>query len=124
MKRVAPHVHIRDGLLDLRHVASDALIAGAACFVMGVFLDRGCMRAIRRTRAVTIEAKNIGRLSQERIVVGTMRIMATETSDAACIHQTGREVIALHAIFVSGTIRKMREGCVAQLMFFQLPEVA
>ena len=56
VKRVAPHVHVAYRLLDLRHVASDALVALATYFVMGVLLDRWRVRAIRRVRAVTIEA--------------------------------------------------------------------
>ena len=56
MKRVAPHIHISDRLLDFGHVASDALATLAAYFVMCVLLNRRRVRAIRRIRAVTIEA--------------------------------------------------------------------
>ena len=34
------HIHISDRLLDLRHVAGDALTALAPRFVMCVFFDR------------------------------------------------------------------------------------
>ena len=56
MKSVAPHVHVGDCLLDLRHVGGDALAALASRFVMRVFFDRRGVRAIRRTRAVAIQA--------------------------------------------------------------------
>ena len=56
VKRVAPHVHVGDGLLDLRHVASDALTTLATHFVMGMLLDGWCVRAVRRIWTVTIEA--------------------------------------------------------------------
>ena len=56
VKRVAPHIHIRNRLLDLRHVASDALATLATYFVMRVLLNRRRVRTIRRIRAVTIEA--------------------------------------------------------------------
>ena len=56
VKRVAPHVYVGDRLLDLRHVASDALVALTTCFVVRVLLDRWSSRAIRRICAVTIEA--------------------------------------------------------------------
>ena len=56
MKVVAPHVHVGDGLLDLRHVASNALTAFASDFVMRMLLDGRCARAVRRIRAVAIEA--------------------------------------------------------------------
>ena len=55
MKSVAPHVHVGDCLLDLWHVAGDALAALASRLVMGVFFDRRCVRAIGRTRAMAIE---------------------------------------------------------------------
>ena len=55
-ERMAPHVHVGDRLLDLRHVASDALAALATYFVMRVLLNRRRVRTIRRIRAVTIEA--------------------------------------------------------------------
>ena len=54
-KRVARHVHVRDRLLNLRHMARDALVALATRFVMGVLLDRRRVRAVRRARAVTIQ---------------------------------------------------------------------
>ena len=56
MKGVAPHVHVGDGLLDLRHVAAYALTAFASDVVMRMLLDRRCARAIRRIWTVTIEA--------------------------------------------------------------------
>ena len=56
MEGVAPHVHVGDGLLDLRHVASDALTAFASDLVMRMLFDSRCARAVRRIRAVTIEA--------------------------------------------------------------------
>ena len=55
VKRVAPHVHVGDRLLDLWHVAGDALAALATYFVMRVLLYCGRVRTVRRVRAVTIE---------------------------------------------------------------------
>ena len=56
VKRVAPYVHVGDCLLDLRHVAGDALAALASRFVMRVFFYRRGVRAIRRTWAMAIQA--------------------------------------------------------------------
>ena len=56
VKRVAPYIHVGDRLLDLWHVASDALAALATYFVMRVLLDRRRVRAVGQIRAVTIEA--------------------------------------------------------------------
>ena len=123
MKRVAPHVHVGDRLLDLRHVASDALVALATCFVMRVLLDCRRVRTIRRIRAVTIEAKNVRRLPQEPIVVRAMHVVATEASDAARVHEAGNEVVALHAVLVGSPIGEMRERCLAEFVLFQFPEI-
>ena len=56
VKRVAPDVHVGDRLFDLRHVASDALVALATYFVVRVLFYCGRVRTVRRVRAVTIEA--------------------------------------------------------------------
>jgi len=52
-----------------------------------------------------------------------MHVMATEASDAVCVHQTGNEVVALHAILVGSPIGEMRERCLAKFVLFQLPEI-
>src|SRR5580693_9345086 len=49
--------------------------------------------------------------------------MATEAGDAACIHQTGREIVALHAVLVRRAICKMCEGGLAKLVILKLPEI-
>ena len=46
LEGVATHVHVVDGLFDLRHVTCDALIAGTAGLVMRVRLDGGRMRTV------------------------------------------------------------------------------
>ena len=33
------------------------------------------------------------------------------------------EIVPLHAVLVRGSVGKMREGLLAQLVFFQLPEI-
>ena|SRR5579859_2252190 len=52
-----------------------------------------------------------------------MRVMATETSDAVRVHEAGNEVVALHAILVGGPVGEMREGCLAEFVIFQFPEI-
>ena len=64
MEGVAPHVHVGDGLFNLRHVASNALTAFATDLVMRMLLDGRCTRAVRRIWAMTIQAQNIGWLHQ------------------------------------------------------------
>src|ERR1700694_360290 len=81
------------------------------------------MRAIRRIRAVTIEAQNVGRLPQKRIVDRAMRVVASETGDAVRVHKASNEVVALHPILMGGPVREMRERCLAEFVIFQLPEI-
>src|SRR5258708_4460517 len=52
-----------------------------------------------------------------------MDIVTTEARYASRIHHTLHKIIALHPILVSCSVRKMSEGCLAQLVFFQFPEV-
>jgi hypothetical protein len=61
-----------------------------------MLFDRWRVRTIRRVRAVTIEAQNVGRLPQERIVLRAMHVMATEAGDAARVHEAGHEVVLIN----------------------------
>ena len=60
---------------------------------------------------------------QVGIVGRAMNIMAAEAGDAAPIHQALHEIVALHSIFMGCSVREMREGRLAQLVLFQLPEI-
>ena len=97
---VGVDIHVRDRLLDLRHVAGDALAARAARLVMRVFGDGGGMRPILRVRPVTREAHLARRLAQLRRVFGPVHVVATEAGDAAIIHEALDEVVALHAVLM------------------------
>ena len=46
-ERVAPNIDIRNGLLDLRHVAGHAIIAGAAGLMMRMCFDARSVRPVR-----------------------------------------------------------------------------
>src|SRR6266404_2378616 len=120
---MAADVHVCDRLLDFRHVAGDALAARAARSMVGMLFDRRGMRAILRVRPVTGEAYAAGRLPQHGVIIRAVRIMAAEAGDAACIHQAGHEVVALHPVLVRRAIRKMCEGRLAKLVILELPEV-
>ena len=84
---MAPDVHIRDCLLDLRHMASHALASLTSRFVMCVLLDCWCIRTVGRAWAVAIEAQNAGRLSQYGIILCAMCVVASEAGDTVCVHQ-------------------------------------
>src|SRR4051794_28724916 len=65
-----------------------------------------------------------GRFDQVRIIFCTVDIMAAGTDNAASIHDALNEVVALHAIFVGRSVRKMCERSFAELMRLQLPVFA
>src|SRR5262249_13237401 len=60
LERVAANVNIRNRLLNLRHMAIDALATGASCCMVRVLLDRRAPRPIGRTRIVASQAKLSG----------------------------------------------------------------
>src|SRR5580692_2483466 len=93
-------IHVRNRLLNLRHMTGDALAAGAIRFMMHVLLDRSRTRSVLGVRAVTRQTNLAGWFAQLRRIRGAMDIMATETGDAACIHHALCEVVALHPVLV------------------------
>ena len=106
-KSVGPDIDIRDGLLDLWHVAANTLIAGGACSMMSVRLDGGRARAVGRVRPMTFEAQNVRGLQEIRIVLCAMNIVAAKASHAMGVHLAGHEIVSLHSIFVSRAVREM-----------------
>jgi hypothetical protein len=123
LERVAADVHIRNGLLDLRHMAIHALAARRTRLVMRMRFDRHRSRTIRRIRVMAFETQHIRGLQQIGIVFGAMHVMATEAAHPMRIHRALHEIIALHPVLVRGAIGEMRECRLAQLVLFQLPEV-
>ena len=63
-------------------------------------------------------------LDQVGVVLGAVHIVAGETGDAARVHHALHEIVALHAILVRGAVGEMSEGRLAELVLFQLPEIA
>ena len=60
MEGVTTDIHIRNRLLDFRHVTGDALTSGTPLFVMSVSFDRNRMRTVLRMRAVAGQAHFAG----------------------------------------------------------------
>src|SRR5258708_4185066 len=84
-----------------------------------MLLEGSGARPVGRLRAVTFEAQDAGRLQQVRVILRAVRVVTTEAGDAACVHETGDEIVALHAILVARSVGKMSEGSLAQLVLFQ-----
>ena len=74
-------------------------------------------------RAMARQAQSVGRFARIGGLSGAVRIVATETRDAARIHEALNEIVALHAILVSGAVSKMREGCSPELVLLEPPEI-
>ena len=72
---------------------------------------------------MTGQAHRVSRLAQHRLVFRAVRIVATETRDAACVHEALNEIVALHAVLVSSAVGKMREARFAELVLFKLPKI-
>ena len=63
-KRVGVNVRARNPFaFDLGHMARNAFVAGAPCWVMRVFLKGRRVRTIGRLRAVTVETELTRRFS-------------------------------------------------------------
>ena len=114
---MGPHFHVCNFRSDFWHMAGDAATSRRSCFVMRVLFDCPGARAVQRKRSMAIEAKFVRRFSQLRVVVRAMRIVAAEACDTATVHHALHEIISLHAILVSGAVRIMGEGRVAERMF-------
>ena len=116
-ERVTADVYVRDGLLDLGHVAVDALSPSRSGLMVCMLLNGSGMGAIGRTRAVAGET-NCGRRFEEiRIVRASVWVMATGTRYAMGVHRTLHEIIALHPVLVCGAIGEVSEGCLVGFVF-------
>jgi hypothetical protein len=72
---------------------------------------------------VTIQAELVDSLAELRIVVRAVDIVAIEAGYAAAVHDALHVVVPLHAIFVRGAVGEVREGLLAELVVFELPEI-
>ena len=85
-------------------------LPGAACLVMRVCFDGRGARAVRRIRAVALQAEHVGRLQQVGIVLRAVNVVATEAGDAVRVHHALHKIVALHAVLVRGAVGEMREA--------------
>ena len=109
-KRMRVHEAVGNALrFDRWHVAGNALTSSASGLVVRVFFQRGSARPVRRQGSVTIEAQRARGLSELRVVISTMHVVAVETGDAATIHDTLNVVVSLHSILVGRAIREVIE---------------
>ena len=67
---------------------------------------------------MAVEAQAVRRLPHERIVRGSMRVVASEAGNAVRVHGASDVVITLHAILSSSAVGKVSERGLSQLGLF------
>jgi len=120
---VATDLHVVDGLGDLGHVAGDALTARASGRMMCMLLDGCCVRPILRIRTVASQAEPVSCFAHHAGVIRAVWVVATETGNAASVHQASDEIIALHSVLVCAAVSEMSKRGFSELVIFQSPEV-
>ncbi len=122
-KGVTADVDVRDGLFNLRHVATDAFVSRTSCRMMSMRFYCRCVRPIRRVRAVTFQAHHVCWLQKVRIVVRPVNVVAAETAHAVRVHGALHKVVTLHAVLVRGSVREVGKRLLSQLVLFELPVI-
>ena len=121
-KGVAADELTLDSDFDIRHVACRALAASAFFGMMRMFSDRGA-QACRIVLGMTAEAKLIARCNQIGRVAAAVNVMAIETAEAAMVHVTVYEIVALHPVLVRSAVRPVIEVLNTKLRLFKTPGV-
>ena len=114
LERVAAHVDVGDGLLDLRHVAGDAFAAGAAALMMRVIFD-----AWRYADRWAISGRDSrGRSSPPAFAAAhrsrAVHVMTDAQVTPRRIHDALDEIVALHAVLVRRAVGIVREVGLAE----------
>lgn len=107
--------------LDLRHVTGHTLASRGTLLMVRMLFQSGRARPVWRERPMAVQAEYIGGLDKLGVVISSMHIMATEAGDAVTVHDALYEIVALHAVFMSGAIGEViKVGC-PQRRDFKLP---
>src|SRR2546421_366077 len=89
---VAAYIDIRDRLLNFRHVARNAIAAGAPGPMMRVGFDARGVRPVRRRWPVAGQTQLTRGFDQVGIVFGSMNVVAAEARHTTAIHDALNEV--------------------------------
>ena len=81
------------------------------------------VRAVRRRWPVAIQAELIRGLSELRVVLRAVYVVAGSAGHAVPVHHALHEVVALHPVLVRGAVGEMSEIGLAQRDVFELPVV-
>lgn len=105
---MARHKIIAQCLLDLRHVARNALASGTTRGVVRMLADRA-VQAGGVFRVMTAQTKLVSGSNQIGRVLIAVHVVAIEAADVAVIHHALREIVALHPVFVRGAVGPIKE---------------
>jgi len=116
------HIVSFDCLLNVRHVAGDALAPRAVLRVMRVLTDSS-FEARWVLLCVAAETESVPLFNQVGLILIVVDIVAIKTTKLAVVHVALHEVIALHSVLVRGQVGKLIEICRSRLQFFETPMV-
>ena len=72
---------------------------------------------------MALQTEDGGWLKKIGIVLGAVNVVATEAGHAVRVHQTGHEIISLHAVSASGAVRKIRGINASGVTVVELPKL-
>ena len=72
---------------------------------------------------MALQTEDGGRLEKIGIVLGAVHIVATEAGHAVRVHQTGDEIISLHAVSAASAVRKISGIDASSVTVVELPEL-
>lgn len=72
---------------------------------------------------MALEADDVYRLDEQRIIVTAVHVVATGAFHAPFIHDALDKIVSLHAVFVGRTIWKMCECGLTQFVSFEFPVI-
>ena len=72
---------------------------------------------------MAVETKFVDGLAKLGVVLRAVYIVAIEASDSAPVHHALHEIIALHAVLMSGAVSEVRESSLAEFVLFEGPKI-
>jgi len=111
-----------DRLLNVRHVAGDALTPRAVFRVMGMLRD-GAFEACRILFRVALKTKSVPLRDQVGLVLITVNLVTIEATQVAVVHVALHEIIALHSVLVRRQVGILIEIRRSRLQFLEPPMI-
>src|SRR6185295_4786365 len=81
----------------------------------------GHARAGLPLRPVALQAHLVAREPQEGVLPAAVRVVARVAANALLVHPALHEVVSLHPVLVSRSIREVGEAGLSQTVLFKIP---